>query len=408
MSPSSARPARSRRTAAAAVALALLVLVLPVAGAGPAAAGIEILQTVAGVSGAPTSLTLAAAPTVVARGAVATLTGRLTDPSTGAGVGGAAVAVELLAPDGGWVAAATATTDLAGAVSLPRSLDATTSYRLHFGEPGAAEESTSQPVTVSVSDLTASSSATATRVGRPVTVSGVLVAGPGRALRLERQVGAGWQVLARTVTGEGGAYALRTAPSTPGFWRLRVARGPAAAPTVTAELSRVNAFRLHTYRVRTGGVVRADVEVVRAAVAATYADPRGWLGAHHRFRPAAPGRPGDLTLVLSQSRYLPSFSAGCSTAYSCRAGRYVVINESRWRFGSRHFPGTLDQYRENGRQPRDRPLAGPRPRVLLGARPPGAGDAAAVQGPARLPGQPLAAAPRGQRRLLAPVGARRS
>jgi hypothetical protein len=50
--------------------------------------------------------------------------------------------------------------------------------------------------------------------------------------------------------------------------------------------------------------------------------------------------------VLAQARYLPAFSSTCSAAYSCRVGRNVIINEDRWRTGSRHFPGDLETYRE--------------------------------------------------------------
>jgi hypothetical protein len=340
-----ARPTRPAVPAVLLVsALAVLALALQTAGAGRAVAGAAIVQT-AGVSGSPPTLTLTASPATVARGAGATLSGRLTDPSTGGGVPGTTVAVEALGPDGDWTVAGEVTTDAAGWLSRPEVLDATTTFRLRVGQPGAAEGSVSQPVTVSVAALTATLSSAATRVGRPVTVSGVLAAGAGRALRLERRVGDGWQVLSRTTSGDGGAYSVATTPSTAGFWGLRVARGPSAAPTVSATLPRLDVFRLHTYAVRTRGGVRADVEVFRASVAETYADPRGWLGAHHRFRPAAPGRDGDFTVVLSQARYLPTFSSECSTSYSCRSGRNVVINETRWRFGSPYFPGTLDEYR---------------------------------------------------------------
>jgi hypothetical protein len=88
------------------------------------------------------------------------------------------------------------------------------------------------------------------------------------------------------------------------------------------------------------------MDVFRDSVAATYADPRGWLAAHHRFVrvPASSGR-ADFKVVLSQARYLPSFSWTCSSTYSCRVGRFVIINQDRWRRGSPHFPGTLEQYR---------------------------------------------------------------
>ena len=96
----------------------------------------------------------------------------------------------------------------------------------------------------------------------------------------------------------------------------------------------------------TRGAIRADMAGFREQVAATYADPRGWSRAHHRFRavPRSGGR-SEFTVVLSQARYLPAFSSVCSTTYSCRVGRYVIINQDRWRRGSPYFPGTLEQYR---------------------------------------------------------------
>jgi hypothetical protein len=328
------------------VVLALASVLLQTGWPSPAAAGLTPVQSVEGVTGSPTALTLTATPGAVARGGATTLAGRLTDPSTGAGVADAVVAVEVLGADGAWTVAGTATTDAAGSVSVAQVLDAESTFRMHFGEPGAAEESLSLPTTVAVQALTAGSSARAVRIGRPVVVSGVLAAGEGRTLRVERQVGGQWQVLARTATDAAGAYATTVTPTTAGSWRLRVVRGPAGRPSASAGLPPVDVYRLHTYSVRTRGVVTADLGVFRATVAETYADPRGWLGAHHRFRPAGPGRAADFTVVLSEARHLPAYSSTCSTAYSCRVGRFVIINQTRWRFGSRHFPGTLDEYRD--------------------------------------------------------------
>ena len=40
------------------------------------------------------------------------------------------------------------------------------------------------------------------------------------------------------------------------------------------------------------------------------------------------------TLVLAEASILPSFGAVCSTFWSCRVGRFVVINQDRWKFAS--------------------------------------------------------------------------
>ena len=38
--------------------------------------------------------------------------------------------------------------------------------------------------------------------------------------------------------------------------------------------------------------------------------------------------------MLSQASLLPSFSRVCSSMYSCRVGRFVIINQERWKHAS--------------------------------------------------------------------------
>ena len=45
-------------------------------------------------------------------------------------------------------------------------------------------------------------------------------------------------------------------------------------------------------------------------------------------------RGGAFTLVLSQAGLVPSFSSGCSSMWSCRVGRFVIINQDRWKNAS--------------------------------------------------------------------------
>lgn len=47
-----------------------------------------------------------------------------------------------------------------------------------------------------------------------------------------------------------------------------------------------------------------------------------------RFVEVANG--GQFTLVLAQASHLPNYSSGCSADWSCRAGRFVIINQDRW------------------------------------------------------------------------------
>lgn len=97
-------------------------------------------------------------------------------------------------------------------------------------------------------------------------------------------------------------------------------------------LHRVRVRRTVTYSVQTRGRVTADLREFRRLVQETYDDPRGWRAAGIRFVPVRRG--GAFTVVLAEARTLPSFSSICSVDWSCRVGRYVVINQTRWRHAS--------------------------------------------------------------------------
>ena len=95
---------------------------------------------------------------------------------------------------------------------------------------------------------------------------------------------------------------------------------------------RVDVRRRVTYVVRTRGHVTADLASFRRLAQQTYDDPRGWRGKGVEFRRVAKG--GSFTLVLAEARTVPSFSSACSSTYSCRVGRYVIINQTRWQHAS--------------------------------------------------------------------------
>lgn len=296
--------------------------------------------------GAPTALSLAASPTLVVRGHPTTLTGTLTDPATGAGIAGAPVRLESWeAGSQTWASVRDLVTDDGGAVWTQVTPSSDTTYRLHHGDPGTPEESVSRDVRVAVRVLAAALSRTSVRVGGQVSISGAVGTPVGSVVRLERRVGASWQAAGRTASRDDGSYAFTVTPETAGFWRWRVVRGAGSdRPAAVVTLPRVDAFRMHAYTVTTRGTLHADLRRFRAVLAATYADPRGWRRAHHRFREVPSG--GAFTVVLSQSRYLPAFSRGCSTSYSCRVGRTLIINAARWVHGSPYFTGDLTTYRQ--------------------------------------------------------------
>ena len=86
--------------------------------------------------------------------------------------------------------------------------------------------------------------------------------------------------------------------------------------------------RTVTYHVETRGRITASVKEFARLAQESYDDPRGWRGAGIAFRRVAKG--GSFTLVLAAASSVPGFSGGCSATYSCRVGRFVIINQTRW------------------------------------------------------------------------------
>lgn len=96
---------------------------------------------------------------------------------------------------------------------------------------------------------------------------------------------------------------------------------------------RVGVRRTVRYSVRTrGDVGAADVAGFRRLAQETYDDPRGWRAKGVRFKQVKRG--GAFTLWLAQAGQVPSFSRSCSTQWSCRVGRNVIVNVERWQHAS--------------------------------------------------------------------------
>jgi len=84
-----------------------------------------------------------------------------------------------------------------------------------------------------------------------------------------------------------------------------------------------------TYSVETRGEITANLAEFKQQANETLNDQRGWAALGVRFSEVSSG--GDFTLVLAEASWVPSFSPSvCSTTYSCRVGRYVIINQDRW------------------------------------------------------------------------------
>lgn len=84
-----------------------------------------------------------------------------------------------------------------------------------------------------------------------------------------------------------------------------------------------------TYDVQTRGNITASLSEFKTQANQTLNDARGWSQLSINFREVSSG--GQFTLVLSEASQVPTFAPGaCSSAYSCRVGRFVIINQDRW------------------------------------------------------------------------------
>jgi hypothetical protein len=100
----------------------------------------------------------------------------------------------------------------------------------------------------------------------------------------------------------------------------------------TAEGYTIPVRRHVTYSVITRGAVTTSVEVFRRQAQETFDDPRGWRYGGVELRRVRRG--GDFTLVLAAAHAVPTFSSTCSPVWSCRVGRFVIINQERWKHAS--------------------------------------------------------------------------
>jgi hypothetical protein len=87
-----------------------------------------------------------------------------------------------------------------------------------------------------------------------------------------------------------------------------------------------------TYSVTTRGRITTSLKVFRRQAQETFDDPRGWRAEGVEFRRVRRG--GSFTLVLAAAGAVPSFSSSCSSQWSCRVGRHVIVNQTRWQRAS--------------------------------------------------------------------------
>lgn len=76
-------------------------------------------------------------------------------------------------------------------------------------------------------------------------------------------------------------------------------------------------------------------------------DPRGWRADGIAFTEVKSG--GSMTIYLANAASMTSFSRQCSPTWSCRVGRNVAINQTRWKYSTKTWKAasgtTLTRYR---------------------------------------------------------------
>lgn len=133
----------------------------------------------------------------------------------------------------------------------------------------------------------------------------------------------------------------------------RIATVEATAREVVPVVRLKTGMRHYSYAICVRGAVRVDPLVFAAHVARVYADARGWSRAGVQLIRAKPRiyawascpRTTSFDVVLTQAQLVPRFGPPCDATYSCRAGRYVAINEARFTHGVRYWPLGLTAYR---------------------------------------------------------------
>jgi len=104
--------------------------------------------------------------------------------------------------------------------------------------------------------------------------------------------------------------------------------------------------RTVTYQVASRGSITSSLEQFASLAAQTMADNRGWKAAGYRFVRVGSG--GSFTLTLASAQEVGNASSGCSSAWSCRVGSSVLINDDRWRGATtawNNAGGNLRDYR---------------------------------------------------------------
>jgi hypothetical protein len=191
------------------------------------------------------SLTLAGATTVT-YGSHATLTGRLVDPASRAGIGDQPVILWVQpARTAGWQQAATHPSGADGSVSFAPAPAATSAYRASFPGSGRYGTTSSSQVTVTVRPrVTARLAAGTVRYGQTITVTGaVSPSHAGQKVYLQRLVGRAWKTAASATLTRTSGYTLRARPPAKGKLTYRVYKSADADHAASASANQAVTVR---------------------------------------------------------------------------------------------------------------------------------------------------------------------
>lgn len=86
--------------------------------------------------------------------------------------------------------------------------------------------------------------------------------------------------------------------------------------------------RVVSYNLSSRGTIAANLDEFASVVRATLSDARGWTRLGVSFQQVETG--GDMTIYLSASSQIASFSSSCEPTAGCTVGKAVVINQDRW------------------------------------------------------------------------------
>lgn len=285
-------------------------------------------------------------------GEVSVVTARLLDATTGQPVAGESLTLQSRRVGTEvWVDGATVATEVSGRAQWPTVTSRhTTRYRVAHAISAQYARTLSDPRTiVAKPTVSASLARDWVRPAGVVPLSGqVAPAYPAGSVLLQRRSDGTWRTVARAEQDENGRFAFPVT-GTPGYGaqRYRVLLADRMDRLGDAsEIGLLRTARVVTYRIETRGRIVVSLKDFREQADAIYADTRGWSRANVHFKRVRRG--GAFSLVLSEASYVPRFSSTCDRFWSCRVGRYVIINQNRWRWGTRYFKasgGTLDDYR---------------------------------------------------------------